>query len=390
MADYEDLPEASTQALLSTEKQRGEIIEEQRALERGQPFVVYDQAVGEGSEIPARVFGVLDDQVVNEGNINESRRKTKIVLDLDDDGNPDFREIVTKEATPQEFTCDAVITESTVDITSGIPAPTKGLLIVSDKIEDIDGVHGKRTLVTVPSWPTLTEKLYEPESDLPITITREIVAAGTALPAIVAGVEVTIKDIDCSRALKTTRAIDSSIYGPSFVVETYRNLTFAYPTVLKLSGAPVAEFAHADGHFTKNDWFLNAQKRSVFRAHANRREGFRSEENARVEIRWSTTKPTPDTTVWNPRMSNLHFNGELFQVNENQVLNDAFTLVASTHSQDAYYGSAGESAGFLASSPTASAYITLVDNEDELLIAHVIEEWGFNLWRHSKVYVTAK
>lgn len=290
---------------------------------------------------------------------------TRAVLEQTDVSS--FRTRTDKAAVMQQFVCKTITTKNTQTTGTGVSAPT--LLLQSSQIEDIDGVHEIKTDVTVDTnYDTLTDRYHEPIFQYPVTVQKDIVTKDFPLPDVVAGTDVTLKQLDCVRTLKTARSIT---IGDA--VTLYDEVKFRFPSVL-------LGFNTADG-------FSTQARRSWFMVSTNRRDSFTKTTNAKVEISLHLTQPTPSTEIWDIIPKNLVHDGVLFNVNEQSVICDAGFLRANTHSEDTYHGFAFENFNYGASTPTATEYDQAVANKDYKLISESIKPWKYNTWRREQVSI---
>lgn len=311
---------------------------------------------------PALTFGLVRNEVRY---LNSTR--SKLIQTLADAFTARDTDIVN----PEEFVCDTKVTEQKVPSSTEPDAAT--FLQLSSEVKDLDGVHALKRTVTTSEYHALESKSLHPELDLPLSIIRELVPHGTELPAEAsdAGTMITIQEIDCVKALKTTTTITGwDTYDEDFCEE----IEFMFPSYLNPAG-----------HFSTSSGFLPNKRRSTFSIQANRRHAFRKLVEARVNVTLFDSKPA-SATRYSIIPNNLVYNGMLFNLNEQAVLTNAGTITATTNSRDVYYGFGSESVSYGASTPSASDYVAAIGTEK--LVGERITKWQFNLWRREQVYVT--
>tara|TARA_R110000796_G_scaffold71635_7_gene162585 strand:- start:847 stop:1932 length:1086 start_codon:yes stop_codon:yes gene_type:complete len=332
----------------------------------GELHTTYDQEVSRETVPVALAFKTLSSKIYNERNSSRAR------ISITETDN--FQERCSETNKPTEFLCNVTTCKSTV--ATGTAVTAASLYLISSTVKDIDGVHAEKIDVVATSYPTLVSKVIHPELKLTITTTKELVAAGTALPADAAGTTVTIDDIDCAKALKTTQTIAD---WAALALDLCEEVNYTFPSIL--------------ASFTSSSQFLRQKRRSVFFLAANRRNSFKELVTAKVSVSLHSTKAAA-VAAQGTRLSiipnNLIYSGVLFNVNEQGVLNDTGTLVATTNSRDVYYGYGSETYSYTASVPTATAYAALVSGGAYQQVGYTIKPWQFNLWRLERVFIVMK
>lgn len=328
---------------------------------RGELWTLTNQEVPREAIVTTPTYGQISNEIVNEGNTTRSRKKITAVAS--------FIERCELKVEPSAFECDTTTCETTVP--TGTPPTAATLLSKSSAVRDIDGVHAKRINVTVASYATLNGSATHPELGLVINEVRDIVAAGTAAGAAVAGEETMVTPIDCVKSEKIVRTL---VGWEGFSLDLCDEINFSFPAVM-IPGA----------HFTTSAVFLSQRRRTAFFLSSNRRDAFQKVVSARINVSFSATKPGTGT-LYSIIPNHLIHDGLLFKVNERGVLNDAGSLVATTNSADVYYGYGNETFSYYASIPSASAYVAAIGTEK--LISQSSKPWSFHLWRTEKVYIT--
>ena len=104
---------------------------------------------------------------------------------------------------------------------------------------------------------------------------------------------------------------------------------------------------------------------------------------------------TQRAELWSPRTADLIYDGFLFSLNIPDVICDAVNLVATTNSEDTYYGSSiTDTFTGRASTPTYSQYATMQAADggkgQEVCIEDSVQPFRSGLWRRKRVYVRVK
>tara|TARA_R110000824_G_scaffold121893_4_gene278377 strand:+ start:14165 stop:15256 length:1092 start_codon:yes stop_codon:yes gene_type:complete len=331
----------------------------------GEVHTDYVQEVQNEMDLPATTFGRVENKI-SPVNSTRAHWQSKDVTK--------FRQRNDKTSLMQDYICKTKKTIVTQKAGKGPTRPTFKLL--KSVAEDLDGVHERRTDEAVDkAFTILHESFREPIIQYKVDVTRTIVVNGTELPALVAGTDVTLKDMDCERALQTARTI--TIGEP---VEIWQELKFRFPSVLNPAK-----------HFQTSSGFSKQARKSWFSVSADRRDGFTKTIAAKVKITILLEKPEPTDHVY-PSMfqiipRNIVHNGVLFNVNEQAVLSNGGWLRAHTHQADTYYGFGVEKFRYYASVPTATQYMDAVSAKDYVLISESILPWKYNTWRKEQTYI---
>lgn len=326
----------------------------------GEEHTDYIQEVQNEMPLPATPFGRVENKL-SPINTTRAQWQAKDVTE--------FRERVDKTSLMQDYICS---TKKTIQVQkAGIGPTSPKYRLLNSTVEDLDGIHERKTDEWVePKFTTLNEHFREPILQYQVDVTRKIVPNGTLLPDLVAGTEVTLKDLDCKRALQTTRTLN--IGEP---VEIWQEMKFRFPSVLL--------------NFVTSSGFSPQSRKSWFSLGSNRRDGFTKLISAKVKIEILLAKPTPidPEKLFQIIPNNLVYNGMLFNVNEQAVLNNDGHLTASTHSADTYYGFGFETYKYKASKPSATAYAKAVNKKDYVQISETNTPWKYNTWRRESVYI---
>lgn len=326
----------------------------------GEEHIDYIQEVQNEMPLPTTTFGRVENKVAPV-NTTRAHWQAKDVTK--------FRRRTDKTSLMQDYICKTK--KTIVTQKAGVGPAKPAFRLLKSNTEDLDGIHERRTDEVVDkSFTALHESFLEPILQYPVNVTRSIVPNPTDLPGVVPGTDVTIKDMDCARALKTSRTI--TIGEP---VEIWKEMKFRFPSVII--------------NWNTGSGFSKQARKSWFSTGANRRDGFTKLISAKVKIEILLTKPTEieKAKLLHIIPNNLVFNGILFNVNEQAVLNDAGTLRAHTHTKDTYYGFAVESYKYLASTPSSSAYRKMVGAGSYKQISETILPWKYNTWRRESIFI---
>jgi len=365
---------------------------------KGEKHIELSQEVNAESaptQLPEVEWGRIQNAIVNEGNTTRARWRA---TDVELDENDEFRQFVTDVGKPEDFYCGLTKTEQIVPSGTAATAPTFDNRIISDTIEDIDGTHAKQVTITADAYQSQTGKFYHPELQLVVTQTRELIDKNDALPALVAGTEVTIEPIDCVKSLKVTRSIAGweaefpvTVPPGTYKRELRTTTNYTYPAYLDPAAA-----GHVAG-FDADLVFLSQRRRTAYILNSARVDSKTKRVHGTLTIEfYDGTKAITDasfvpgaSTLYNPETTSLRYNGLLFKVNEPSVLVDAGSIVANTGTgKDTYYGdSIGETFEWGATSPTATAFKADVAAGTEVLIDEQLKPWAFTLWRREQLRI---
>ncbi len=383
--------------------------------ELGAWIVSWNYELDNGHALPVFTYGLVDQKIENERNISRAR----ITID-----NATFVQLTNKtreqaENILREF---AVSWVETREVLNHQNFPALEFLSLGAECTSINTANNLWKIRTATAWLALTEKKYDEELGLAITITREVIdlqAGGYALPANTAGNFYEEVKVDTRRAIRTTTTIDSynAVSNPNPGKDVYADEQYSFPAIL-------AHHVHATGVFNVaaaleyNTRLEAANKRSVFWININVREAFTAPVMMRIveeiitpaqlavlksvgavnvtayganagfyaatltgDLGTSTTR----AKLFVPRPRDINYDGLLFNLHIPNVLTDGFfdaggggsdtRIIATTAVGDTYYGAVTEELTVLPSFPTASAYIALIGS------AVCIED-SISMWKH--------
>lgn len=288
-----------------------------------------------------------------------SPTKAMLVVKRAPDG---FREKLSRLYTDNDgFGCSTQVTEQVKDL--GFTPPALDYLTISQEL--LDNGNGKLLFrkKTISAWPVFIDTEEEPETGKKVTIRREILDVAS-LPVITYGEArkiKTLKNLDCRKASLVTREIDSSILTHTEL--EYHNVSYYFPAYL----SPDKPFSIATVATSASSIATNRASDHTFKI------------PCRFEITYHSTIPTI-SEVFQFKPVDLKLDTPDFSVIENDVLVDGGVL-------SFYSGSFPVTYNIPASSPTATEYLQMMADGDEVLIADDVSKWKFNLWKRIKVYM---
>lgn len=289
-----------------------------------------------------------------------SPTKAMLVVKRAPDG---FRQKLSKLYTDNAgLGCQTQIIEEVKD--PGFVPPAMDYLTVSQEL--LDQGNGKLLFrkKTVTQWPIFIDAEEEPETGIKVTIRKEILDVAT-LPAFVSGEArkvKTLKNLDCKKALLITREIDATILSHTEI--EWHNVSYYFPAYLQ----PDLPFSVEE---------LVGTGSSIIAT--NRASDHTFKIPCRFEITYHSTLPIVDE-VFQFKPVDLRVSSINVNITENDVLVDGGVLTFREDYQNLSYNIPG-------SSPTATEYLEMMENEEEVLISDDVTRWKYNLWKRIKVYL---
>jgi len=255
------------------------------------------------------------------------------------------------------------------------------------RIEYVDEVHDEAIWLHYDGTKSkvIREWAREPETRLPILVKSEIISPsevpnscveGEGLvtsPTVVAGTSVTYKQIDCYKALKITQTLCG---WNTFGEEVYENMQFNFP------GLYLGE--------TMLAVTIEPQERTYFKVHPKIRTNFTKIVSARhtVSLHSPSASYAP-SSLWQPIVDNMTYNGFLYNINVQGVLHDQVQFVATTNSNDTYWGPSvvDQSQVMTATNISRTQYLAAVTAGAYKDVGETYKPWKFNLYRKETVSV---
>lgn len=229
----------------------------------------------------------------------------------------------------------------------------------------------------LPGLPILRYAL-DGETNLPVTITTQLVEKPGSPYAQVEGSDIIYEPIADTHGHKITTSISLGV-GPTFSTTERRLLQYTYPSLLFAATGSLVESRSGAPRFK-----VNYTKRSSFTQLVP----------AQVVVQYgpaaSLTMPA-EGDYYSGKLNDLLYEGALFDVNQQNVLNDAFTLTATTGTKNASLPYIVDTYTAPVSVPTATDYAALVAGGSFLLIAASKPvNWKYGLQRLEKISVPAR
>lgn len=336
-----------------------------------QQVTTKDMEVQHGA-VPTIVLGQLFPVVKNERNTNKSRFQVSEVPFSGDNtspGAPQFTTRATKIWTPpsyetlMKFSALVNVTKILQSRTTGIGALAFGDLKRTTRV--IDTNHEELEIQHSPAFTSLPSIEFEDEFSLPVAVTQTIVALGTgASPSI--GFELLVTALDVKHALKTAKQFTDQS-GFTY----YDEIKFTYPSLLLAVETDTA--------------FVVPQSRSYFQVNGELRDAFELLVPAKIDVTFTATQQNPPT-LFQPLSHTLHYDGTLFRAYFPNVINNGFTLTATTNTDDTFWGSVvSESHVFPASPTTLAVYNAAIGTLQP--VSFKSERWKYNLYKNVLVSV---
>ncbi len=339
--------------------------------------VVYDQEIEQNvtvhkmevqhGALPTIVLGQVRPKVEAK-NTNKSELSVPCVAFSG--STPQFLTRTTKQHAPDSFSTlmkhSSLVTTTKVlqARLTGIGTPVFGDLLRTTK--QVDELHEELEVVHSPAFTQLPGYEEETEWSFPVDTLRSIVALGTSQSP-VSGFDISIEPLDTLHALKTTKGVTTASQ------EFYELTKFTYPSLLTLTSASLTSA------------FAVPQGRSYFQVNAVIRDAFELLVPAKFNVTFTSTAQTPPS-LFQPLSQTLHYDGIMWRFYAPNVINDGFTLTATTNSADTFWGSVVVEARAFPASPTSlTAYTALVGTY--AAVSFKSEFWKYGLWKNTTISV---
>jgi len=252
----------------------------------------------------------------------------------------------------------------------------------------VDGASKKYVVTRISEWPTLVSQEEEGQTGKKVTVTREFSATAPDIGTDGTGRFVeSVKQISTRLWVKTTREIHSSILTDTFR-ETHP-VEYYFPPYLD-EDQPFIIMNASEGQTLINSVKSSAQRLKI---------------PCLFEITYHTTYPAI-AEIFQFKPVDISLRTPDGYVQESGVITDGATIAFNLHPSDAELAvaTAGVASGdflfsslvdlasgnevsfeFPPSSPTTTAYKALMGTN--VLIAHDVSRWKFNLYRSVKVWM---
>jgi hypothetical protein len=256
-------------------------------------------------------------------------------------------------------------------VASGTAIGTPTTNTISSSINPVDSVKSELTNVVYSSTETLNGYQYDPDLNLIISTTKELIAEDTAPLAITNGL-LSYRD-EPINAWQTVR-IQSRISSlPADRVE-YKTGSYSSPNLVTGFTASSVQLPN---------WELNVSVTPIMRAQRSYQTVFKYETTYQYE------QPNPSYTLYNPVTTNIYYDGYFFKIKVPDALtNSGLSVSFTTASNDPVHGFINETYDVPETTESADNYLEKVGTYQ--LIAFEIDYWKANIWRVAQQFVLLK
>jgi hypothetical protein len=256
-------------------------------------------------------------------------------------------------------------------VASGTAIGTPTVNTISSSINPVDSVKSELTNVVYSSTETLNGYQYDPDLNLIISTTKDLIAEDTAPLAIANGL-LSYRD-EPINAWQTVR-IQSRISSlPADRIE-YKTGSYSSPNL-------VTGFTTSSTQLP--NWELNVSVTPIMRARRSYQTVFK------YETTYQYGQPSPSYTLYDPVTKNIYFDGYFFKINVPDALtNSGLSVGFTTASNDPIHGYINETYTVPTTTETADNYLAKVGTYQ--LIAFEIDYWKANIWRVAQQFVLLK
>lgn len=251
---------------------------------------------------------------------------------------------------------------------------TGGLLVGSSETAQDFPAHWARDTITVSAWQTRTSVEFDDTLGVAITVNETVVAPGDALPSNTSLKTYSQQEVDTWHAIRREEIVGDGTTAWSRTYYTCEPFTF--PGVLT--------------GFTTANAFEESNLRSLFVITANVRQAF-TVDVIHMHVETIVTAAEAETLIASvplgdgtstalaalvqPVMKDLAYNGVLFSVSVGNVLCDTDELVATTASEDEYYGALTDTFSYDATNISATDYVAMVSDAAWQPIKDTLQPW---------------
>lgn len=256
-------------------------------------------------------------------------------------------------------------------VASGTAIGTPTVNTISSSINPVDSVKSELTNVVYSSTETLNGYQYDPDLNLIISTTKDLIAEDTAPLEITNGL-LSYRD-EPINAWQTVR-IQSRISSlPADRIE-YKTGSYSSPNL-------VTGFTTSSTQLP--NWELNVSVTPIMRARRSYQTVFK------YETTYQYGQPSPSYTLYDPVTKNIYFDGYFFKINVPDALtNSGLSVGFTTASNDPIHGYINETYTVPTTTETADNYLAKVGTYQ--LIAFEIDYWKANIWRVAQQFVLLK
>jgi hypothetical protein len=256
-------------------------------------------------------------------------------------------------------------------VASGTAIGTPTANTISSSISPVDSVKSELTNVSYSSTETLNGYQYDPDLNLIISTTKDLIAEDAAPLAITNGL-LSYRD-EPINAWQTVR-IQSRISSlPADRIE-YKTGSYSSPNLVTGFTTTTTQLPN---------WELNVAVTPVMRAKRSYQTVFK------YETSYQYNQPTPSYTLYDPVTTNLYFDGYFFKINVPDALtNSGISVSFNTASNDPVHGYITQSYTAPTTIESANNYLAKIGTYQ--LIAFEIDYWKANIWRVAQQFVLLK
>jgi hypothetical protein len=256
-----------------------------------------------------------------------------------------------------------------VDTGSDIPTPSVSTIKLN--VNPIDSVKAEYSLAQYDSPSTLTGYQYDPDLNLIITNTKQLVSAGAALSTANGLISSRDEPIDVWKTVRIQSRISSL---PASRTE-YKTGAYASPNLITAFTVTSAQMPN---------WDINLVVTPVMRAKRSYQTVFKHITS------YQYTQPSePAYALFDPISINVYYDGYFFKLNiPDSLTNPNLAISFSTANDDPVHGYVNETYNVPESETTATQYKNKVGTFQR--IAYEIDYWKADIWRKTEQWVLIK
>jgi hypothetical protein len=262
----------------------------------------------------------------------------------------------------------ATLSKQVVVAGSALTAP--GVTTIESRVTPQDSVKSSSETLVLSSNNTLTGYNYDENLGVNLTMTRQLIAAGTTAYTPVNG-DLIYRD-DPKNYWQTIRTIGFITGRPATPIPTRTSYkTGAYSSPNLITGFSMASLEFPGGS-QQGDVQLTITP--VMRAARSFNTVFKMVQS------YSYGQPSqPAPTIFDPLSINVYFDGFFIKVNiPNCLVDSGLSLSFTTASDNPVYGYCGETFNVPSTTLTASGYNALIGTYQ--IISYDVEYWKANIW----------
>jgi hypothetical protein len=259
-------------------------------------------------------------------------------------------------------------------VLSGTAIATPSANTISSSVNPIDSVKSELSNVTYSSVEQLNGYQYDPDLNLIISTTKELIAEDSAPLGITTGL-LAYKDEPIS-AWQTVRIVSRINSLPPTRYE-YKSGSYSSPNLVTGFTTEVTQLPSYE---------LNVSVTPIMRARRSYQTVFK------YETSYQYNQPVLlGDLLYDPVTTNIYYDGYFFKINIPDALTDSGLLVEfNTPSTDPIHGLINETYNVPVTDETATEFQAKVTAKSFQLISFEIEYWKANIWRVSKQFVLLK